>query len=90
MRSEPGAELTCRGRNYKLPPGEGALARGVGSFYATESLLEAHSTGDWLLRIDAHVKRDVDTGQLPVQYQPILQIVGDPDQKLFAHEQNPS
>jgi len=87
MRSQPGAELSCRGLNYNLPPGAGAQGRGVLSYYATAALPAAHSMAhtmaDWLTHIESQAQRDVEAGHLPVFYRPQLQLLGDGAQPIF-------
>ena len=77
MRTQPGAELTCTGHNYNLPPGDAAQRRGVLSYYATTALLVAHSMADWLARMEAHIQQDVEVGHLSAFYRPQLQLLGD-------------
>ena len=76
LATPPGAELTCKGHNFTLPPGAGAQRRGVLSYYATAALPEADSLADWLARIEAHIQQDVDAGHLPALYRPQLQLLG--------------
>ena len=83
MRSQPGAELSCRGLNYNLPPGDKAQRRGVLSYYATAALPAAQSIADWLARIESQAQRDVEAGHLPVFYRPQLQLLGDGAQPIF-------
>ena len=83
MRTQPGAELTCTGHNYNLPPGDTAQRRGVLSYYATAALPEADSMADWLLCIENHMQRDVKAGHLPIFYRPQLQILGEGNQPIF-------
>jgi len=83
MRTQPGAELTCSGHNYNLPPGDAAQRRGVLSYYATAALPAAHSLADWLARIESHRQRDMDAGHLPAFYRPQLQILGDGEQAIL-------
>ena len=68
MRAEPGMELTCRGNNFNLPPGRQAQPRGVLSYYATITLPQAVTVGDWLDRIHTAVQADQDAGLLPHLY----------------------
>jgi len=77
MRTQPGAELVCRGHNYNLPPGDAAQRRGVLSYYATAALPAADSMADWLSRMESHIQQDVEAGHLPVFYRPQLQLLGD-------------
>lgn len=83
MRTQPGAELTCTGHNYNLPPGDASQRRGVLSYYATAALPAAHSMADWLARMGSHMQQDVDAGHLPVFYRPQLQILGNSEQPVF-------
>jgi hypothetical protein len=83
MRTQPGAELTCTGHNYNLPPGDAAQRRGVLSYYATAALPAARSVADWLARIESQMQQDVEAGHLPVFYRPQLQLLGDGDQPLL-------
>ena len=83
MRTQPGAELVCRGHNYNLPPGDAAQRRGVLSYYATATLPAALSLADWLARIEAHIQQDVEAGHLPVFYRPQLQLLGYSGQPIF-------
>jgi hypothetical protein len=82
MRAQPGAELACHLHNYNLPAGAQARARGVLSYYAAATLLQARSIGDWMKRIESMAQQDVDTGILPPLYRPHLQIVGDENTPL--------
>ena len=81
LRSEPGAELTCRAHN--LPLSHPAQPRGIISYYATTSLRQAQSMGEWLARIEGLIQHDVDAGHLPPFYQPRLQLLGDGDQLIL-------
>ncbi|MEZ4727469.1 MAG: hypothetical protein R3E79_10075 [Caldilineaceae bacterium] len=82
MRAQPGAELTCQGHNYDLPPGTGTQSRGVLSYYATATLPTAQTMGDWLAQIEKQVQQDGAMGTLPAFYRPNLQLLGDSDQPL--------
>ncbi|MCL4832487.1 MAG: hypothetical protein KJZ86_08605 [Caldilineaceae bacterium] len=83
LRTQPGAELTCKGHNYNLPPGDAAQRRGVLAYYATAALPATHSLADWLARIEIHMQQDVDAGHLPVFYRPQLQLLGDGEQSVL-------
>ena len=83
LRTQSGAELTCKGHNYNLPPGDAAQRRGVLSFYATAALAAARSLADWLARMETHMQQDVDAGHLPFFYQPQLQLIGDGEQSVL-------
>ena len=83
LRTHPGAELTCKGHNYNLPPGDAAQRRGVLSYYATAALPAADSMTDWLVRIESQVQRDVEAGHLPLFYQPQLQLLGEGEQPIL-------
>jgi len=76
MRAEAGMELTCRGKNFNLPPGQHARPRDVLSHYAATTLPQADTVGDWLDRIHAAAKADQDAGLLPPLYGLDLQVVG--------------
>ncbi|MEM7111665.1 MAG: hypothetical protein AAF614_04485 [Chloroflexota bacterium] len=82
MKSQPGAELACRGHNFKLPAGEGAKRRGVVSYYAVEALPQVNNLDDWLTLMQELIQQDVADGKLPIFYQPELQILGDGSQSI--------
>jgi len=84
MKSQPGAELTCRGHNHDLPVGEHVLPRGVASYYTSATLASARTLGDWQARIETLFQQDVQAGRLPPLYQPELQVLGDGDQPVDA------
>lgn len=82
--TQPGAELTCKGHNFDLPPGDASQRRGVLSYYATAALpAAARSVADWLARTEAHIRQDVDAGHLPPLYRPQLQLLGDGEKLVF-------
>jgi len=83
----PGMELSCRGKNFKLPPGESAQPRGVLSHYAATTLPHAHTVGDWLDRIHAAAQADQDAGLLPPLYGLDLHAVGRAEAPLPGHRQ---
>lgn len=74
MRSEPGMELACRGKNFDLPPDPQAEPRGVLSHYASTTLPHAVTVGDWLDRIHAAARADQEAGHLPPLYGLDLQV----------------
>jgi hypothetical protein len=82
MHARPGAELACHLHNYNLPAGAQARARGVLSYYATATLPQARSIGDWMKRIESMAQYDVDAGNLPPSYRPRLEVVGDENTPL--------
>lgn len=82
MRAQPGAELTCQGHNYDLPPGNGTQSRGVLSYYATATLPAAQTMGDWLAQIQKQVQQDGAMGLLPAFYRPNLHLLGNSDHSL--------
>lgn len=84
MKSQTGAELSCRGHNYNLPVGDHTLPRGVVSYYASATLASARTLSDWQARIETLVQRDVQAGKLPPLYEPELQVLGDGDQPVDA------
>ena len=49
------------------------------SYYATEALLTANTTADWLASIQRLVALDSASGRLPAWLQPNLTLLGNPD-----------
>jgi len=90
MRAEPGMELSCRGKNFNLPPGQHAQPRGVLSYYAAMTLPQADTVGDWLSQIHAAAKVDQDAGYLPPLYGLDLQVVGRLEAPLPGRSLSPS
>jgi hypothetical protein len=88
MKALPGAELACRAHN--LPPTHPAQPRGIVSYYATLALAKAVALDDWLARIEALVRQDVQDGRLPRFYQPDLHVLGNGEQRLPGQPANPS
>lgn len=82
MKAQPGAELACRGHNFKLPAGEQAIPRGVVSYYAAVTLPYTTHMSDWLTNIEKLAQQDVADGKLPIFYQPSLQLLGDGNQLI--------
>ena len=76
MKAEPGAELTCRARNYHFEHSGSSQERGVISYYAGQTLAQATTFAAWLQRIEALSSTDFQGGSLPWFYQPSLQILG--------------
>ncbi len=76
MRAEPGMALSCRGKNFNLPPGPHAQPRGVLSHYAALTLPHADTVDDWLDRIHAAARVDQEAGFLPPLYGLDLQVAG--------------
>jgi hypothetical protein len=76
MKAEPGAELTCRARNYPFEHAGSPQEYGVISYYAVQTLAQATTFAAWLQRIEALVSADVHGGRLPWLYQPSLQLLG--------------
>ena len=77
MQALPGAELTCRARNYVFGWGRGMQERGVISYYAARAMPEAHAFEDWLAGIAELIEADAHSGRLPKTYRPSLQVLGD-------------
>ena len=76
MKAEPGAELTCRARNYRFEHQGSSQERGVISYYALQTLAQATTSAAWLQHIEALANADLHEGRLPWFYQPSLQLVG--------------
>jgi len=76
MKAEPGAELTCRARDYRFKHAGSPRERGVVSFYAARTLAQATTFAAWLQRIEALISADVHAKRLPWFYQPSLQLLG--------------
>jgi hypothetical protein len=76
MKAEPGAELTCRARNYHFEHAGGAQEYGVISYYAVQTLVQATTFATWLQRLEALASADLHGGHLPWFYQPSLQLLG--------------
>ena len=77
MQALPGAELTCRARNYVFGWGRGMQERGVISYYAARALPEAQAFEGWLAGIAGLLEADAHSGRLPKTYRPSLQVLGD-------------
>jgi hypothetical protein len=77
MQALPGAELTCRARNYVFGWGRGMQERGVISYYAARALPEVHAFEDWLAGIAGLIEADAHSGRLPRTHRPLLQVLGD-------------
>lgn len=78
MKALPGEELVCHAHN--LPKEHPEQPRGIISYYATTALANAGTVVDWLDRIDALIKQDVQTGLLPRINKPNLQLLGESQQ----------
>jgi len=76
MRALPGAELTCRARNYVFGWGRGMQERGVISYYAARAMPEAQTFEDWLAGIAGLIEADARSGRLPKTHRPALQVLG--------------
>jgi len=76
MKAEPGAELTCRARNYHFEHAGSSQERGVISYYAGQTLAHATTVAAWLQRIEVLSSADFHGGRLPWFYQPSLQLLG--------------
>jgi hypothetical protein len=77
MQALPGAELTCRARNYVFGWGRGMQERGVISYYAARAMPEAHTFEDWLAGMVGLIEADAHSGRLPKTYRSALQVLGD-------------
>jgi hypothetical protein len=76
MQAQPGAELACRAWNYRFGAPGNPQARGVISYYATQSLAQATTVASWLQRMEALATADLQREHLPWFYRPSLQILG--------------
>jgi hypothetical protein len=77
LKSQPGAELSCRAQNYRFDHNGTKLERGVISYYAIKALPGATSVESWLRLISELSNLDISRGSLRRSYQPFLQILGD-------------
>jgi hypothetical protein len=77
MKSQPGAELSCRALNYRFDHNGVKLDRGVISYYAAQTLPKATSVESWLRLINESSDTDLRQGLLKPVYRPLLQILGD-------------
>ena len=82
MQAPPGAELTCRARNYRFEQQGSLQERGVISYYATQSLAQATTVASWLEQIEALAHADLQQERLPGFYQLSLQILGQATTRL--------
>jgi hypothetical protein len=82
MKAEPGAELTCRARNYRFEHHGSHQERGVISYYATQTLAQATTLASWIELVEALSGADLQQGRLPWFYQPVLQLLGHAATKL--------
>ena len=82
MRAEPGAELTCRARNYHFESNGSQHERGVISYYAVQTLAQATTMASWLQRIEAMSNADLDQDRLPWFYKLSLQLLGHASTRL--------
>jgi hypothetical protein len=76
MKTEPGAELTCRARNYHFEYHGSYHEHGIISYYAVRTLPQATTMASWLQHIEAMSRTDLRENRLPWFYQPSLQILG--------------
>jgi hypothetical protein len=72
MKADPGAELTCRARNFKV----GDRDRGVLSFYAVQSLPSADTMDSWLSLTQDAIAEGGGKGLLKQFETPSLQLLG--------------
>ena len=84
MQALPGAELTCRARNYVFGWGRGMQERGVISYYSARALPEAFAFEDWLAGITGLIEADAHSGRLPKTHRPLLHVVGDASYPLIG------
>jgi hypothetical protein len=77
MKSQPGAELSCRAHNYRFDHNGVQLERGVVSYYAAQTLPKATTVESWLGLINESSNSDLRQGRLKPVYRPLLQILGD-------------
>jgi hypothetical protein len=77
LKAKPGGELACKVSNYFFVDDNGGRERGVVSYYATRSLLQATTLESWLTAILALSGADFEAGRLTPMYQFTLQVLGD-------------
>jgi hypothetical protein len=77
VKSQPGAELSCRAQNYSFDQKGVKVERGVISYYAAQTLPRATTMESWLQLINESSDSDLNQGRLKRTYKPLLQIHGD-------------
>jgi hypothetical protein len=77
VKSQPGAELSCRAQNYRFDQNGVKVERGVISYYAAQTLPKATTMESWLQSINESSGSDLRQGRLKPSYKPLLQILGD-------------
>lgn len=76
MKAEPGTELACRAHDSVFEEDGQQIQRGVISYYATQTILQAETFDQWRDLIKARATEDVHSGRLQPLYRFSLQVIG--------------
>jgi hypothetical protein len=81
-RPLPGHELACGAHEADFDVSGAAGSRGVVSYYATSTMVEAATFESWLDLIERKSSGDLAQGRITELHKPTLQIYGNPNTKL--------
>lgn len=76
MKAEPGTELSCRAHDSVFEEDGRHTQRGVISYYATQTILQAETFGQWRDLLEARTAEDARSGRLQPLYRFSLQVIG--------------
>ena len=84
MQTPPGGGLVCTAQEADFDVSGSPVRRGVVSYYATATMLEAIDFASWVERIEQRSSADLAEGRISPLLTPMLRICGNPGTKLLG------
>ena len=82
MSAAPGGGLLCQAREEDFDLSGTPVRRGVVSYYATSTMVEAADFESWVDRIEQRSSKDLADHKITLLKKPVLQVCGEPSTKL--------